>query len=128
MLPHPIERLIEGSEPLLAIENEKRMLLSIEGRRALELASGERSFCIAHPQDASCRIVVGDRDDQLLRGAGIPDEVPLEVRQDRCTIVDLDQQFLKCPGIGVLEKAHLAGTLTMDRPSVRVESRRIVET
>ena len=93
MLSYAVKRLVQGGQPLLAIQYKISCLMPIQYRRSLELPAGKQGVGVSDSQQAARRIVRGDGHDQLLRGAGFPHEVSLEVRQCRFPRMDLRQQL-----------------------------------
>ena len=68
VVAHAIKGLVERGEALLAIQDEEGVLRAVKRRGAFELAGREHTLGITHTQDAPSRIVVRDRNDQLLGG------------------------------------------------------------
>ena len=105
MIADAVEGLIEGGEPLLAVEHQEGVLRG-GWRCAFKLTTGEGSLPIAHAQDAAGGVVVGDRDDQCLGGTGLPDEIALEIGQHHVAAVDPIQQIEEGLGVGVFVDGH----------------------
>ena len=82
-----IEGLIERGEPLLAVEHPKGVLRG-GWRCTFKLTTGEGPLPIAHAQDASGGVVLGDRNDQRLGGTGLPHEISLEIGQHHVATMD----------------------------------------
>ena len=109
MVANAEERLVKRRQPLLAVEHEKCVLGAVELGRTFEFAHRKHALGIAHAQDASGRVVVGDRNNQFLRRARLPDEVTLEVGKHGAAIVDLGQEFLERPWVGIFKQVHVDG-------------------
>ena len=119
MLAYTKEGLVERGEPLLAIQDEESVCRAVERRRPFEFTGGEYPLGIAHSQDAPSRIVVRDRDDQLLGRSRLPDKIALEVRKHRRAIVDVGQEMLQRARIGVFKETHMACSIAVRSTRLR---------
>ena len=61
---------------------------------------------VAYPKEAAGRVVIRDRNNQLLGRPRLPDEVPLKLGQSRLATMNLPQELFELPRIGVFEKRH----------------------
>jgi hypothetical protein len=95
--------LIKRRQPLLSVEDQKRVLVAIQRWRALELPTGEDTDIVTDPKQGARRIVVRDRHDQVLSSPGIPDEVSLEIGEHHGPVMYARQQVLEGVGIGILK-------------------------
>ena len=101
-----VERLVERRQPLLTIQDQERVGLTGQRGCALELPGREHALGVAHSKNAASGVVVGDRDDQFLRGARFPNKIALEIRQHHRPRVDFSQQILQCARVCVFKEVH----------------------
>src|SRR5437870_2539482 len=72
VIAHAVERLIERSQTLLAIEHQKSVLGTGEHWRAFKLPDGEHLLGVTHAQDTTGWVVARNRDNQFLCRARFP--------------------------------------------------------
>jgi hypothetical protein len=81
-------------------------MMPVQSRSALENPAGEQIVRVADAKEAAGRKVVGDGDDQFLRGVWLPDKITLEVRQHSLSGLNLPQKLLEFARVCIFKEAH----------------------
>src|SRR4051812_29490629 len=87
----PREGLVEGCQPLLAVQDQEYRQ-TVEGRRFLKLPWSEDGSPTLQQQEAAGWEAPDDGDDELSGRARVPNEAPLEVGQRKVSVLDLVKQ------------------------------------
>ncbi len=114
MVAYPIESLIERSQALLSIQHKINRTFPIQWRSVFECSESEEIISVAYPQDTARRKSLGNRYYQFPSGTGIPNKIPLELRQHGISTVYLCKKFFQVPGICVFKHRYFSCFVRID--------------